>query len=640
MFGNGNSRGGRRRGRLALLALGCAGTLGVGLWWARGLAQPPARIGAPTPSAHTPAPTPPAPATPPARSDYSDRVVAYVNDTTPITREDLGEYLIARYGMDKLKLLINRRVIEYACKPHGIVVTAAEIEADIAESLKEVGGVDRANLLKQLLARYKKTLTEWKEDVVRPKLMLTKLCRTRVQVTEEDLNRAFESHYGEKIEGRIILWPPEKQDQARAEYARLRDNPGLFDEMARSQSSPTLKGTEGKVKPFGRFVMGEAVDREAFKLRPGEISPLIEAREGFVVLKCDRRLPADTTVNRDKVRPDLSKEVFDQKVQVEMQTAFKQLYDLAHPEERKPAPGEKPSPGQVLAVIHGNVPITREDLGEYLITRYGAARLELMVNNRLIEAACRARGIDATPEEVEAVLAEDLKTAGNIDKAVFQKEFLAPYQRTLWEWKQDVDRPKVLLAKLCRERVRVTEDDVRQAFEAHYGEKIQARIIIWPRTERRYAQMEYARLRDSEAEFNNRAKAQASNSLSAKGGRIDPFGRHSLGNDDLEKEAFTLQPGEVTRLVETPEGIVLLKCDQRIPPDTSVSLEQVRARLAQEVLKKKVEQEMHVVFDDLRQAARPKLLLKDGSRPEDLKAEVLPELAGLHDKAPAPERGK
>jgi parvulin-like peptidyl-prolyl isomerase len=152
--------------------------------------------------------------------------------------------------------------------------------------------------------------------------------------------------------------------------------------------------------------------------------------------------------------------------------------------------------------------------------------------------------------------------------------------------------------------------------------------------------MEYPKLRDSETEFNNKAKAQASYSLAAKGGKIDPFGRHSLGNDDLEKEAFSLQPGEVTRLVETPEGIVLLKCDERIPADTSVNLEQVRSRLMQEVRKKKIDQEMSVVFNDLRQTAKPKLLLKDSSRPEDLNAEVLPELAGLNEKGPAPVRGK
>src|SRR5438105_14620031 len=43
--------------------------------------------------------------------------------------------------------------------------------------------------------------------------------------------------------------------------------------------------------------------------------------------------------------------------------------------------GEGASSRQVVAYIYGSIPITREDLGEYLIARQGAERLELMVNH-------------------------------------------------------------------------------------------------------------------------------------------------------------------------------------------------------------------------------------------------------------------
>ena len=54
------------------------------------------------------------------------------------------------------------------------------------------------------------------------------------------------------------------------------------------------------------------------------------------------------------------------------------------------------------------------------------------------------------------------------------------------------------------------------------------------------------------------------------------FGRHTLGDENLEREAFKLQPGEVSTLIGTPQGQVVIKCDRRIPPDTNVKLEQVR----------------------------------------------------------------
>src|SRR5689334_6421923 len=36
-------------------------------------------------------------------ADYKQRVVAYLYGNMALTREDLGEYLITRYGMDRLQ---------------------------------------------------------------------------------------------------------------------------------------------------------------------------------------------------------------------------------------------------------------------------------------------------------------------------------------------------------------------------------------------------------------------------------------------------------------------------------------------------------------------------------------------------------
>src|SRR3974390_531372 len=36
-------------------------------------------------------------------SDYDKRVVAYIHNNIPITREDLGEYLIARFGAQRVE---------------------------------------------------------------------------------------------------------------------------------------------------------------------------------------------------------------------------------------------------------------------------------------------------------------------------------------------------------------------------------------------------------------------------------------------------------------------------------------------------------------------------------------------------------
>jgi len=47
-------------------------------------------------------------------------------------------------------------------------------------------------------------------------------------VTPEELRKAFESQYGEKVECRIILWPHAKEKEALDQYSKLRDNETAF----------------------------------------------------------------------------------------------------------------------------------------------------------------------------------------------------------------------------------------------------------------------------------------------------------------------------------------------------------------------------------------------------------------------------
>src|SRR5262249_19161332 len=181
-----------------------------------------------------------------------------------------------------------------------------------------------------------------------------------------------------------------------------------------------------------------------------------------------------------------------------------------------------------------------------------------------------------------------------------------------------VIRPKLQLTKLCRNRVQVTDKDYQDAFDAYYGEKIECRMILFPKGEEKQAMNTWSEIRKSDESFDRYAKQQASPSLAATGGRIRPIGRHTTGNDELEKEAFTLQPGDVSRLIGTPEGEVVLKCVRRIPPDASKNLEHEKQSLTKEIMDKKIQQEMPKVFKELHDSAQPKLFLKTAMSEQEL----------------------
>jgi hypothetical protein len=268
-----------------------------------------------------------------------------------------------------------------------------------------------------------------------------------------------------------------------------------------------------------------------------------------------------------------------------------------------------------VAFLHDNEAVTREQLGEYLIARYGAEKLPLLINKIIIEEACRDKGIEVTPAEIEASLAEDLKGMGGLSQADFVNNILKQYKKTLYEWKEDVIRPKLLLGKLVHDRVKVTAEDVQAAYDAYYGEKVECRLIFWPKGEEKAAQNQYASIRDHDDEFERKATMQATPQLAAHGGKVPPIGHRTVGNDAVEQAAFRLQPGQMSPLVDTPDGCVVIRCDKRIPPDTTVSLESVRGKLIKDVFDRKVQLEIPKAFAELRQQANVNALLTDPNKP-------------------------
>jgi hypothetical protein len=279
-----------------------------------------------------------------------------------------------------------------------------------------------------------------------------------------------------------------------------------------------------------------------------------------------------------------------------------------------------------VAVIHGNEPITREEFGEYLIARH-SDKLELLVNKRIIERTCKQKGIQVTQAEIDEAIAADLKGMGNLPlKEFVDKILMGRYHKSLYEWREDVVRPRLLMTKLCRDRIRISEQDYKDAFDAYYGEKVDCSLILFPKGQEKIALEMYAELRKSDADFDRIAKQQASPTLAATAGRIKPIGRHTTGNADLETEAFKLRRGEVSRLIGTPEGTAVLKCHNRIPPDVTKKLETERAALEREIVDKKIQVEMPILFQELKDQAQVKLFMKRNITQEELEQEVKKEL--------------
>jgi hypothetical protein len=291
--------------------------------------------------------------------------------------------------------------------------------------------------------------------------------------------------------------------------------------------------------------------------------------------------------------------------------------DWAAAQPGQPVPQQPVQPDRrVIAYLtnptnNSLIEITREDLGEFLIARGGYEKVELLVNKRIIEIEAARRGITVTAVEVKAGLEEDLRGLG-INLKDFEKHVLPRYHKTLYEWVEDVIKLRLMLTKMCYDRVKVTDEDIQKAFENRYGERRQAKVICWNKEDLRTAQRQWADARKGDAEFDAIARQQTEPALASSCGMVAPVGRNSdTADSKVEQILFTLKIGAMSELFVTPSGIMCVKCVAIIPPDTMQKLdEKMRSTLTNELRAKRTEQEIGKFFKEVKAAAQPNVLLK------------------------------
>lgn len=587
----------------------------------------------------------PLPASAVAAADQ--RVVAYIHGNVAITRRDLGEYLIARGGIERIDFLVNKRVIEIEAAKRGISVTSLEIDAGLNEDLNGSGIATREQFIQVIKSRYGKTLYEWEQDVIRPRLLLTKLCREQVKISEEEVKKAFENLYGERRQVQVAVWPKGKLDDAVKKTAT--EKPEEFDKLATKQPNQELAEVSGRIKPVGRYLDGEdpRVLQALFEMKPGE-TRWVDTEQSTTGIRCLAIVPPEEGVTLEKKRTEIEKTVYDRKLNEELAKIFLELKKVANPTltqhvpPRPPAdPNAPPTPRievadpNVLALIYGNIPVTRDDLGEFLIARGGYEKLDILVNKTIIDREVAKRGITVTPEEIEAAKKDYVAQLG-VAMPDFIKTILPQRGMSEQMWTEDIIKAELIMRKMCGDRVKMTPEDLQKAFEHEFGEKRQAKIILWGKDEFRLAQKQWDDARKSDAEFDRVARGQRDPNLASVAGAIAPIGRHvDAENPVIEQTVFSLQVGEVSQLIGTPAGILCVKCTGIIPPNKSVSPDQVRPRLEKEVFERKLAKEIPKFFAELKEKANANVLLKGPPTPQETEEgvrELIKQAGGLPPK--------
>jgi hypothetical protein len=270
-------------------------------------------------------------------------------------------------------------------------------------------------------------------------------------------------------------------------------------------------------------------------------------------------------------------------------------------------------PRAPVARVYGDIPITRQELGEYLIERFGPERLEFLVNRKIVELACKNRGIDVTEADIEAQLIDDLKTMNMVNLDQFVGVVLKKFGKTLYEYKEDVLRPKIAMIKLCSNQVQVSTKDIEDQFEAKYGPMVQCRLLMFGKDVSRTKQDQiWAELKDDKdgIKFRKYAKEFDPPQLGSHEGEVPPIHKH-FPDKRVEDAAFALQVGEISGLLPMPDdSTVILRCENLISKRTDHRIEDEWQALHHEVFDRKLSEAIPKMFQAMRDEAKPFVALQ------------------------------
>jgi parvulin-like peptidyl-prolyl isomerase len=543
-----------------------------------------------------------------AMAPKKNPIAATVNNET-ISRDDLGDECLLHYGGEVLESIVNRTLILVSCERRGITISNADVDAEIDRMAKKFQ-VGKDQWVKLLEKERGITPERYAHDIVWPTLALRELAKDQLQITRRELDQAYESEFGPGVKVRLIAI--ENPEKARAIHAQAVAKPEDFGALAKNHSQDSNSASAyGLIQPIRRHLGDPKLEEVAFKMKKGEISPIVPVGNLQVFLKCEEHLPPPKGIDRAKVEPHLYDALRERKLRTAANDVFKQLQGEAQieniyndPVKRKQMPG-------VAAIINGRQ-ISIRELADECLDRYGDDVLEGAINRKIIDQAMRKRNAKLSDADIEAEIERAAIAMGKVDAngkadvAAWLETVTANEGITKEVYVRDEVWPSAALKKLVSGSVQVTPEDLQRGYEANYGPKVRCRAIVL--NNQRRAQEIWDKAREATAQGKEQAlktfgdlAAEYSIEVGSRSlrGEVPPIQKHG-GQPVLEKEAFSLTAeNPLSGILQVGSTYVILLYEGRTEPiDTNFN--EVKKLLQADIQEKKLRVAMSKAFDNLR----------------------------------------
>jgi len=270
----------------------------------------------------------------------------------------LAAVCLQRHGDEVLAKLISRNVVALEMQRRQLGVKAEEIQDEIvkvaSESLppKSDGSPDVEGWIHTVQRHQKMSQAIYREHVIWPRVALKKLVQGTVQVTDDDMEKGFIANYGEKVICRAIVLSDMKRAQVVWEKARGNGSLEFFGDLAEEYSAegPT-RALRGEIPPISHHSGQPTIEREAFKLEPGDLSGIMQLGDHFIILKCVRHL-RPIEVSLADVRKDLHADIYEKKEIRAIDDLYQKLQEQASIYNYMSGKVTQP------AAVHGPAPMT------------------------------------------------------------------------------------------------------------------------------------------------------------------------------------------------------------------------------------------------------------------------------------------
>ncbi len=551
-------------------------------------------------------PTSTKPASKPATQRTKLKIVAEVNEHQ-ITRNQLAQACLDRYGKEVLESFLNKKLIQQACTEQQIQITEQDVMAEISRMAKKFG-LSTERWILMLQQERDIAPEQYRNEIIWPTLALRQLAATRIQVTPEQLAQAFESEFGPKVKVRILVHSNLKVAEQLRQQAIA--NPAEFGALAKDHSQDQASASaRGLIPPIRKHVGDATLELEAYSLEEGDISNIVKIGNQFVFMKCEKRI--SSTYVAPQFRKDaesrLRDQIRDENLQVAASTIFQTLQQEAEITTLYDQPELKETHPGIVALLNGQQ-ITVRDLAEECIQRYGADVLEGEINRQLLEqhltkANLQVEQQDLHDEIARAAVSRGYETdAGKPDVNAWLDNVTRQDGVTVAIYVKDAVWPSVALKKLVHDSIEITELDRQKGFEANYGPRVNVMAIVLNTQRQAHVVWELANNNSTDYFFGELATQYSIEPVSrANAGKVPPIRRHG-GQPVVEEEAFGLEKGELSGILAVGGKYIILRCLGQTVPVVE-KMEDVRDELDKYLTERKLHTAMNIKFDDIRETS-------------------------------------